>query len=185
MANIIKTSIVFFLSNYSATFFIIGLIFSVAAMMRARKPLTKTVVVEKLIAWHVFWVIGVCYLYNFVMHGFFGATSARFIGWADSPFQFEVATASLGFAVVGFIAAFRSFDLRVAAIVGPALFTLGAAVGYIHQMVAAHNFAPGNAGVIFYMDIIIPLFGFALLWLQRPSREARSEPRQWRARNAG
>lgn len=185
MANIIKTSIIFFLSNYSLTFFIIGLIFSVAAMARVQKPLTKAVVVEKLVAWHVFWVIGVCYLYNFVMHGFFGAMSARFIGWADSPFQFEVATASLGFAVVGFIAAFRSFDLRLAAIVGPALFTLGAAVGHIHQMVAAHNFAPGNAGVIFYMDIIIPLFGFALLWLQRPSRDERSEPRQWQARNAG
>ena len=30
-----------------------------------------------------------------------------------------MATASLGFAVVGFLAAFRSFDLRLAAIVGP------------------------------------------------------------------
>jgi hypothetical protein len=33
-------------------------------------------------------------------------------------------------------------------------------------MMTSHNFAPGNAGVIFYMDIIIPLFGFLLLWLQ-------------------
>lgn len=37
------------------------------------------------------------------------------VSWADSPFQFEVATASLGFAAVGFIAAFGSFDLRLAA----------------------------------------------------------------------
>jgi hypothetical protein len=77
-----------------------------------------------------------------------------------------VGTASLGFSVVGFLAAFRSFDLRLAAIVGPAMFTFGAAVGHIYQMVTAHNFAPGNAGVIFYMDFIIPLFSFALLWLQ-------------------
>lgn len=173
VASIIKTSIVFFLSNYSLTFLIIGLIFSLAAMASAPKPLKSATVVEKLIAWHVFWVIGVCYLYNFVMHGFFGAMSARFIGWADSPFQFEVATASLGFALVGFIAAFRSFDLRLAAIVGPAVFTLGAAVGHVHQMLAMHNFAPGNAGVIFYMDIIIPLFGFLLLWLQHRLRSSR------------
>jgi hypothetical protein len=33
-------------------------------------------------------------------------------------------------------------------------------------MMAAGNFAPGNAGVIFYTDILIPLIGFALLWLQ-------------------
>jgi len=108
------------------------------------------------------------------MHAFFGAMSARFIGWADSPFQFEVATASLGFAVVGFIAAFRSFDLRLAAIVGPGLFTLGAAAGHIQQMIAEQNFAPGNAGVIFYMDIVIPLFGLLLLLLQSRTYSARS-----------
>jgi hypothetical protein len=129
----------------------------------------RSEMVEKLLGWHVFWSIGVSYLANFVFHAFFGGLAARFIGWQDSPFQFEVATASLGFAVVGFIAAWRSIDLRLAAVVGPAVFTLGAAVGHAYQMVTTHNFAPGNAGLIFYTDIFIPLFGFALLWLARPS----------------
>lgn len=75
--------------------------------------------------------------------------------------------ASLGFSAVAFIAAFGSFDLRLAAILGPALFTLGAAAGHIHQMLTEHDLAPGNAGVIFYTDIIIPLVGFVLLGLQR------------------
>jgi hypothetical protein len=166
MANVIGDTIVFVLSNYSLTFLLIGLLFSIVAIAGAKKPLAPPVVVEKLISWHVFWAIGVGYLYNFVMHSVFGVMSARFIGWADSPFQFEVATASLGFAVVGFIAAFRSFDLRLAAIVGPSLFTLGAAAGHVYQMMTEHNFASGNAGVIFYMDIVIPLFGVVLLWLQ-------------------
>ena len=47
---------------------------------------------------------------------------------------------------------------------------LGAAVGHIQQMVTTHNFAPGNAGIIFYLDILIPLFGVALLWLRFPGR---------------
>ncbi len=51
--------------------------------------------------------------------------------------------------MVGFLAAFRSFDLRLAAIVGPSFFMLVAAVGNVNQMVTQHNFAPGNAGVIF------------------------------------
>jgi hypothetical protein len=42
-------------------------------------------------------------------------------------------------------------------------------------MVTAGNFAPGNAGVILYMDILIPIVGFALLWLQR-HYGARPEP---------
>ncbi|MBS0252884.1 MAG: hypothetical protein JSR78_17645 [Proteobacteria bacterium] len=156
----------FILSNFTLTCVVIGLLFSLAGIARALKPVTATVVVEKLISWHVFWAIGVSFFYNFVMHSFFGKMAAEFIGWADSPFQFEVGTASLGFSVVGFLAAFRSFDLRLAAIVGPAMFTLGAGLGHIYQMVTAHNFAPGNAGVIFYMDFIIPLFGLTLLWLQ-------------------
>jgi hypothetical protein len=166
MGASIRAAIVFALSNYSLTFLALGLLCAIVAIGRAPKQIRPSGIVERLIAWHVFWSIGVGYLYNFVMHGFFGKMSAAFIGWADSPFQFEVATASLGFAVVGFLAAFRSFDLRLAAIVGPGLFTLGAAVGHVHQMMTEHNFAPGNAGVIFYMDIIIPLFGAMLLWLQ-------------------
>ncbi len=58
------------------------------------------------------------------------------------------------------------YDLRLAAVLGPSIFTLGAAAGHINQMISAHNFAPGNAGIIFWTDILIPLFGFALLWLQ-------------------
>ena len=92
--------------------------------------------------------------------------TARFIGWQDSPFQAEVGFASLGFAVVGFLAFRRSFEMRLAAVVGPAFFLLGAAGGHVYQMITAHNFAPGNAGVIFYTDILIPIIGFALLWLQ-------------------
>ena len=42
-------------------------------------------------------------------------------------------------------------------------------------MIAAGNFAPGNAGVIFYTDI--PIIGFVLLWLQhRYQREPAAAP---------
>jgi hypothetical protein len=167
----VRAVIVFLIANYFLTFFVTGLIFAAVALVRHSGAPSRRIVIEKLLAWHVFWSIGVAYLCNFVMHGFFGRLSASFIGWADSPFQLEVATASLGFAAVGFIAAFRSLDLRLAAIVGPGLFTLGAAGVHVREMVTQHNFAPGNAGIVFYMDIAIPLFGLALLYAAR--REAR------------
>src|SRR5262249_42285703 len=77
-----------------------------------------------------------------------------------SIFQLEVGFASLGFALVGLLAFRGSFDLRLAAIVGPAGFLWGAAGGHVYQMITAHNFAPGNAGVIFYSDILVPMVGF-------------------------
>ncbi len=70
--------------------------------------------------------------------------------------------ASLGFAVVGFLAFRGSFGVQVAAVAGPTCFSLGAAGGHVYQMVVANNFAPGNAGVIFYSDIAIPVIGFVL-----------------------
>jgi hypothetical protein len=166
MADFIAAAITFVLSNFPLTFLVLGLIASLIAIAWSPGPVEAATLVEKLISWHVFFAVGVSNLYNFVCHVFFGKMAAAFIGWADSPFQFEVGMASLGFAAVAFLAAFRSFDLRLAAILGPSLFLLGAAAGHIHQMATEHNFAPGNAGIIFYMDIIIPLVGFVLLALQ-------------------
>jgi hypothetical protein len=156
----------FVLSNFTLTFLVIGLVVSGVSLLRAPGPLTAPVIVEALFSWFLLFSIGVSFFYNFVMHTIFGEMAARFIGWADSPFQLEVGFASLGFAVVGFLAFRRSFDLRLAAVVGPALFLLGAAGGHVYQMVRAGNFAPGNAGVIFYTDILIPAVGFLFLWLQ-------------------
>jgi hypothetical protein len=169
-----KSIIYFVLSEFVLTFLVLGLVFAAVGIARAPKPVTRAVVVEKVLSWHVFFVIGVMFFYNFVCHCFFGEMAAHFIGWADSPFQFEVGTASLGFSMVGFLAAFHSFDRRLVAIVGPAFFFLGAAAGHAYQMVTMHNFAPGNAGIIFYLDILIPLFGFVLLYLQWKDGKAKA-----------
>jgi hypothetical protein len=168
----IETVITAAISNYVLTFLLIGLIAAAVAIARAPRPVTSVVVVDKLLAWYVLFNIGVMYFVNFVFHVFFGQLAATFIGWADSPFQLEVGTASLGFSLAGFISAFADFDRRLVAVIGPSIFMLGAAVGHVYQMVTAHNFAPGNAGIIFYMDIFIPLFGFALLWCQDRDRRA-------------
>jgi hypothetical protein len=167
MARIMQDLIRFVLVNFTLTFLVLGLIVAVVALWRSREPLTSSIIVEALFSYFLLFSIGVSFLYNFVLHAFFGEMTARVIGWADSPFQLEVAFASLGFASLGFLAWRGSYDLRLAAVIGSACFLLGAAGGHVYQMVTAHNFAPGNAGVIFYTDILIPIIGFVFLWLQR------------------
>ena len=155
-------------SNFTLTSLVVAALavaISVARKGRAHFP-------EAAIAYYCLFGIGISFLYNWMMHVFFGQMTARFIGWADSPFQAEVGWASLGFAALG-IAAFRmGFEMRMAAVLGPALFLLGAAIGHVEQMVTAHNFAPGNAGVVFWTDILGPLLGAYLLWLRygRPAK---------------
>lgn len=166
MSDAIRATITFVLSNFSLFFLALGFVFALGALARIPKPVERDTVVEKLLSWHIFFAIGCCYLYNFVCHVFFGKMAASFIGWADSPFQLEVGMASLGFSVIGFLAAFGGFDRRLMAVLASSIFLLGAAAGHVWQMATAHNFAPGNAGIVFYTDIFIPAIGFALLWLR-------------------
>ena len=162
----------FLLENFTLTLFVLGLVASAVSLLRKPRPLTSRVLVEAFFSYFILCSIALSYLYNFVAHVFFGEVVARFIGWADSPFQREVGFASLGFAVVGLLAFRGSFDMRVAAVVGPACFLLGAAGGHILEILRTGNLAPGNAGVILYTDIALPLIGFALLWLQHRSSRA-------------
>ena len=155
MADLIR----FVMGNFTLTFLVIGLVCSAVVLARAAKPLTAPVVAEALLSYFVLFSIGVSFFYNFVFHVFFGKFAAYYIGWADSPFQLEVGFASLGFAALGLLGFFRGFDMRLAAVLGTALFQLGAAGGHIYQMITAHNFAPGNAGIIFYSDIVLPIIG--------------------------
>ncbi|WP_269585261.1 DUF6790 family protein [Roseibium sp. Sym1] len=157
------------LSNPSLVLLVLGGVVALGILVSRSKPLPKGAAMETVLSQFILFSIGIGYLYNFVIHVFFADMAAKFIGWANSPFQLEVGFASLGFAVVGFLAFSGSRGLRIASVVGPSVFLLGAAGGHVYQMVAAHNFAPGNAGVVFWTDIFIPVIGFTLLWLTRAS----------------
>ncbi len=156
----------FLLANFTLTFLILGLIAALIALLRQPRPRGAAAIVEVVFAYFLLFSIGGNFFYNFVFHVFFGDLAARFIGWPQSPFQAELGFASLGFAVVGLLAFRGSFGLRVAAVVGPACFLLGAAGVHVQQMLTTRNFAPGNAGVIFYTDLLLPILGFTLLGLQ-------------------
>jgi hypothetical protein len=171
MADLIR----FALGNFTLTFFVVGLAASGISLARAERPLAAPVVVEALLSWFMLFSIGAAYFYNFVFHVFFGELAASYIGWADSPFQIEVGFASLGMSLLGFLGFRGGFEMRLAAIVNCAAFLWGAAGGHVYQMATKGNYAPGNAGVIFWTDILMPVVALALLYAQvRVGRPARS-----------
>jgi len=161
--------IAFILKNFTAVLLALGFIAAIIAIRNKEPPRSATYAAEVFLAFYLLFSIGISYFYNFIMHVFFGEMTAAFIGWADSPFQAEVGFASLGFSLVGLYAARAGFGARLAAILGPAMFLWGAAAVHAREMVTAGNFEPGNAGTVFYTDIITPIVGFALLfWRYRP-----------------
>lgn len=112
----IAEAIKFILANYSLSFLVLGLMFAAVSLYKQRKTATKAVAFEALLSFYCVFAVGLNYIYNFVMHVFFAKMSAAFIGWPDSPFQYEVGFASLGFGVVGLLAFRRDFGLRLAAV---------------------------------------------------------------------
>jgi hypothetical protein len=153
------------IGNYFLTLFIIGLGAALISLFNKPKPLKINMVAEAFFSYYMLFPIGISNLINFVFHVFFGDTAATFIGWENSPFQAEVGFASLGIGIAGVIAFKASLPFRFATLIPPAFFSLGAAGGHIYQIIAAHNFSPGNVGLVLPSDILIPVIGFVFLWL--------------------
>lgn len=137
---------------------------------RAKRPLDKAVVIEKLLRWHVFWAIGLCF---FQISSCTRSSAGCRRPSSAGPTAVSVRGRSREPRLRGgrLLAACRSFDLRLVAILGSGLFTLGAAAGHAPQMITQRHFAPGNAGIALDMDTVTPLFGTGLLWAQHRLRE--------------
>ena len=99
----IAETIKFLLVNFTVTLFVLG---RAAAGVRIARSQTRTAATTTgaVLDYFILFSIGVSNTWNAVVHSVFGDFSARVIGWAQSPFQLEVAFASLGFALVGFLA---------------------------------------------------------------------------------
>ncbi|MGI5506986.1 DUF6790 family protein [Lentzea sp. CA-135723] len=89
---------------------------------------------------------------------------AATIGFARTPFEFEIAFANLALAVLAFRAASPSATTRERVLVGlgAGMFLWGAVVGHVYQWFAAGNHQPGNTGGILIYDVLAPAVLIAL-----------------------
>lgn len=82
---------------------------------------------------------------NFLAHFFLSDIVAESIGWeAGSPFQLEVAFANLAIGALGLVATSRRDGFREATVVAVTIFSLGATIVHLIDIVATGNLAPGN-----------------------------------------
>jgi hypothetical protein len=169
---IIGAVIAFILSNLPAILLVLALI--IAAMSGGRGDPA-----HRFLDWVLLLPIGVSALWAALYHLAFPSLAASYIGWQPSPFQFEVGMADLAIGVVACIAFRSSLSFKGAVVWIASIFLLGDAVGHVRQMLAAANFAPGNAGAVFYLDIICPLLAIGL-WFAASKEVTRIATREAR-----
>lgn len=141
---------------------------AIVMLLRGPRPITFRKVVGQLLRYILLFPVGIMGLWGFMGHVFFADQAAASIGWAPSPFQFEVGMANLGIGLAGVIGAFvPSPGFRAAVGVVMLGFLGGAGIGHLIQISQTGDMAAGNAGPILYTDFITPLSVLGLLLLQR------------------
>jgi uncharacterized membrane protein len=145
----------FVLRNFPAFLLVAALL--IAAMKRDN--LSQS---ERFLSWILLLPVGVSGLWAALFHLFFPGISAADIGWQPSPFQFEVGMADLAIGATAVASFWCSLPFKIAAVWVSSIFLLGDAVGHVHQMLAAGNFASGNAGTPFILDLIAPILSILL-----------------------
>lgn len=133
------------------------------AIWREPRPVLRGFVVDRLLRYLFLFPLGLQGLWAFVGHVFFAEQAAASIGWANTPFQYEVGVANLGLGLAAIYVAFKGFEARFAVAIVGACFLIGAGIIHIVDIVGQGNLAPGNAGPILVTDFLTPLAILVLL----------------------
>ncbi len=159
-------------------FFVLSFVVAGIHVYRDKQPRTGRRIAEILLLWLLVINIGLGGLWAFMGHTFAANEVAESIGWpTGNPFQTEVAVANLAVGTLGILCYWIRGNFWTATVIATSIWLLGAAAIHVREMMVAGNYNPGNAGLIFYMDIIGPLLLIALLiytGLHKPARQARA-----------
>lgn len=126
---------------------------------------TKGRVVELLLLYQLVFSIGVLGVMSFFGHTLMPHVAAKYLRWLPSPFQQELANASLGFGVIGLMCIWFRGHFWTATVIGSSIWLFADAVDHIVDMFVNQNFSTINTGIVFYSDLLTPVLLCVLLLL--------------------
>jgi hypothetical protein len=148
----------------SLVFLILGLVVGAVHTYLDKQPRTRVRVAQIFLLWFLVITVGVSGVFAFIGHTVFADATAQSIGWpTGNPFQSEVAVANLSVGILGILCYWMRGNFWIATVIGFSVWWLGDAVVHIRSIVVDANYAPDNAGVTFYLDILVPVLLIALL----------------------
>ena len=155
--------------------FVLALVIAGVRVYLDKQPRTKERVAEAFLLWLLVICVGVASVVTFVADAFFADQMAASLGWpAGNPFQSLVAVANLTIGVLGILCYWKRENFWLATVIAFAVWWPGAAAVHIRDIVVSGNYAPNNAGVTVYMDILVPVLLVALLTYYERGRTART-----------
>lgn len=158
----------------SIILFIIALVFTVGHLTYYKEWHVPKAV-EVLLAYLLFFNMGIMGLLGAYAHVFMAPETARSIGWAPgSPFQFEIGMANLSYGVLGILSYWFRGRFWDASIIGWSVLFFGCFVGHVINYYTDNNTAPYNIGpYIWFYDLLLPILILTLwAYLRLPKEES-------------
>jgi hypothetical protein len=150
------------------------------------KDITGWRAIGTVLMWQLAVGLGLGFIWAGLGHLLVPDQVAASIGWAaGSPFQREVGMWDLALGIVGVLCLkIRNEGFFAATIIGTGLFSIGAGLGHVYELIVHGNTAANNAGAVMYLDLFYPLFLAGLLVLYHIKKQEDSTRQEAGVANA-
>jgi hypothetical protein len=119
---------------------------------------------ERYLAWILLLAVGVDGVWAGIFHIFLPTVASGEIGWAASPFEFEIGIADLALGIAAVIAFRKSLSFQSGVATYAILFYVGVALGHFYQAFAHNDYSPDNFGLLLVVTVLRAIL---LGWLLR------------------
>ncbi|HZD31481.1 MAG TPA: DUF6790 family protein [Candidatus Angelobacter sp.] len=148
---------------FQLTFVLLALIpASIHVAISAKRRSSTVAIAETYLLYFFVIYVGLMGVFTGYAHTFMPERASASIGWAPSPFEYEVGMADLTVGVLGILCLRFRGNFWLATAIGNAVWFLGDAVGHIREVVVANNHAANNSGIFLYLEIVTPLVMLAM-----------------------
>jgi hypothetical protein len=158
-------------------------VFAVAAIVAAsihlafseQRRSSRAAIAGTYLLYLLFIYIGLMGIFMAAGHVFRPVQTSASIGWAPSPYEYEVGIADLTIGVLGILCLKFRGNFWLATAIANAVWLLGDAVGHVRQLLLYNNHAANNSGIFLVtLFIMPPLILFLVLYHRRGVQQART-----------
>ncbi len=140
---------------------------SIHLIVSAKRRSSALHVVGTYLVYLFFIYVGVMGLFTAYYHVFQPVEASARIGWATSPYEYEVGMADLTIGVLGVLCLFFRGGFWLATAIANAVWLLGDAIGHVRDMRLRSNHAEYNAGIFLIFEFVVPILILALVLYHR------------------
>jgi len=130
---------------------------SIHLLFSSKRRSSAHAIAATYLIYFLFFYVGVMGVFTACAHVFRPMQTSASIGWATSPYEYEVGMADLTVGVLGILCLWLRGNFWLATAIANAVWLLGDAIGHLREVTLHNNHAANNSGIFLYAEVITPL----------------------------